>query len=59
VENRFNSKLDNLVGGLSSTYSGGGDGVGDPLDRDIEQVKWDAVNDYVSIGSYRGVGEMK
>ncbi len=31
------------------TYSGGGGGVGDPLDREIEKVRWDALNEYVSI----------
>lgn len=31
------------------TYSGGGGGVGDPLNREIENVKWDVMNEYISI----------
>jgi N-methylhydantoinase B len=31
------------------TYSGGGGGVGDPLDREIEKVRWDALNEYISV----------
>jgi N-methylhydantoinase B len=43
------------AGDIIITYSGGGGGVGDPLDRDIEVVKWDAVNDYVSMDKVRDV----
>jgi len=31
------------------TYSGGGGGVGDPLDRDVEKVRMDALNEYISV----------
>ena len=31
------------------TYSGGGGGVGDPLDREVEKVRMDALNEYISI----------
>ncbi len=30
------------------TKSGGGGGYGDPLDRTIEMVRWDALNEYIS-----------
>ena len=30
------------------TKSGGGGGVGDPLDREIEKVRWDLMNEYIS-----------
>jgi N-methylhydantoinase B len=30
------------------TKSGGGGGYGDPLDRKIEMVRWDALNEYIS-----------
>ena len=29
--------------------SGGGGGVGDPLDREAEKVLWDVLNDYISL----------
>lgn len=31
------------------TYSGGGGGIGDPLDREVEKVRMDAMNEYISI----------
>ena len=30
------------------TKSGGGGGVGDPLDREVESVRWDLMNGYIS-----------
>lgn len=33
--------------------SGGGGGYGDPLDRDVDKVRWDALNEYISIGAAR------
>ena len=35
-------------GDIVWTKSGGGGGVGDPLDRDIEKVRWDVLNEYIS-----------
>jgi N-methylhydantoinase B len=35
--------------------SGGGGGVGDPLDREIEKVRLDALNEYISIQAARDV----
>jgi len=35
--------------------SGGGGGIGDPLDREIEKVRWDALNEYISIEAARDV----
>lgn len=35
--------------------SGGGGGIGSPLDRDPEKVRWDVLNDYVSIEAAREV----
>ncbi len=29
--------------------SGGGGGVGDPLERDVERVRWDVLNEYISL----------
>jgi N-methylhydantoinase B len=37
------------------SYSGGGGGVGDPLDREVEKVRWDALNEYISIQAARDV----
>lgn len=42
-------------GDLIWTKSGGGGGYGDPLDREIEMVRWDALNDYISIEKARDV----
>jgi N-methylhydantoinase B len=36
-------------GDIIITESGGGGGVGNPLERDIEKVKEDALNEYISI----------
>jgi len=35
--------------------SGGGGGIGDPLDREIEKVRWDALNEYISIKGAKDV----
>jgi len=35
------------------SYSGGGGGYGDPLDRDIEKVQADARNEYISVKAAR------
>jgi N-methylhydantoinase B len=37
------------------TKSGGGGGYGDPLDRKIELVRWDALNEYISVEKARDV----
>jgi N-methylhydantoinase B len=42
-------------GDLIWTQSGGGGGYGDPLDRAIEKVRWDALNDYISVERARDV----
>lgn len=31
--------------------SGGGGGYGDPLDRDVEKVRWDVLNEYISVAA--------
>lgn len=36
-------------GDILSTNSGGGGGVGDPLDREVEKVRWDALNELISV----------
>jgi N-methylhydantoinase B len=36
------------TGDMLWTKSGGGGGVGDPLDRDVEKVRWDLLNEYIS-----------
>jgi N-methylhydantoinase B len=35
--------------------TGGGGGVGNPLDRDVERVRWDVLNEYISSGKARNV----
>jgi N-methylhydantoinase B len=35
-------------GDIVWTKSGGGGGVGDPLEREIEKVRWDLMNEYIS-----------
>ena len=35
-------------GDMVWTKSGGGGGVGDPLDREAEKVRWDLINEYIS-----------
>jgi N-methylhydantoinase B/oxoprolinase/acetone carboxylase alpha subunit len=35
------------------SYSGGGGGVGNPLNREIEKVRLDALNEYISIKAAR------
>ena len=42
-------------GDILVSNSGGGGGVGDPLDREIEKVQWDALNEYISIKTARNV----
>jgi N-methylhydantoinase B len=37
------------------TKSGGGGGVGDPLDREVEKVRWDLMNGYISLGVARNI----
>jgi N-methylhydantoinase B len=32
-----------------NVIAGGGGGYGDPLERDIEEVRWDVINGYVSL----------
>jgi len=44
-----------MPGDLICTTSGGGGGIGDPLDRDIEMVLTDVINGYISIGKARKV----
>lgn len=40
-------------GDILISNSGGGGGVGDPLDREIEKVRLDVLNEYISIQSAR------
>ena len=42
-------------GDILITNSGGGGGVGDPLDREVDKVRWDVLNEYVSIEVAREV----
>jgi N-methylhydantoinase B len=42
-------------GDLMETKSGGGGGVGNPLNRDIEKVQWDVLNRYVSVKKAKDV----
>jgi N-methylhydantoinase B len=40
-------------GDILVSDSGGGGGVGDPLDREAEKVRWDVLNEYISIETAR------
>lgn len=40
-------------GDILVSYSGGGGGVGDPLDRETEKVRLDTLNEYISIQAAR------
>jgi len=42
-------------GDILISDSGGGGGVGDPLDREIEKVRWDALNEYISVQAARDI----
>jgi N-methylhydantoinase B len=42
-------------GDIIWTKGGGGGGFGDPLDREVEKVRWDALNEYISIERARSV----
>jgi N-methylhydantoinase B len=42
-------------GDIIWTKGGGGGGFGDPLDREIEKVRWDTLNEYISIERARNV----
>jgi len=42
-------------GDIIWTKSGGGGGVGDPLDRDLEKVRLDALNEYISVEVARNI----
>ena len=40
-------------GDIIWTRSGGGGGIGNPLDREVEKVRWDVLNEYISIRKAR------
>jgi N-methylhydantoinase B len=42
-------------GDIIVTNSGGGGGYGDPLDREVEKVRLDALNEYISLKTARDV----
>jgi N-methylhydantoinase B len=42
-------------GDILFSKSGGGGGVGDPLDREVEKVRWDALNEYISIQTAKDI----
>ncbi len=42
-------------GDMMWSKSGGGGGVGNPLDREVEKVRWDVLNEYISIEKARNV----
>jgi N-methylhydantoinase B len=42
-------------GEILITNSGGGGGVGDPLDRDIEKVRFDTLNEYISMETAKNI----
>ena len=42
-------------GDVLITKSGGGGGVGNPVDRDVDKVDWDVLNEYISVERAREV----
>ena len=42
-------------GDILDQDSGGGGGYGDPIEREVEKVGWDVLNEYVSIEAARDV----
>ncbi len=42
-------------GDIIWTKGGGAGGFGDPLDREIEKVRWDALNEYISIQTAKDI----
>ncbi|HUJ89561.1 MAG TPA: hydantoinase B/oxoprolinase family protein, partial [Syntrophorhabdales bacterium] len=42
-------------GDILVSNSGGGGGVGDPLDREVEKVRFDAMNEYISMKTAKNV----
>ena len=44
-----------IKGDILDQDSGGGGGYGDPLDREVEKVRWDVLNEYVSIEAAKDV----
>jgi N-methylhydantoinase B len=40
-------------GDMIWTRSGGGGGIGNPIDREVEQVQWDVLNEYISVKKAR------
>jgi len=42
-------------GDILDQDSGGGGGIGSPLEREVEKVRWDALNEYISIEAARDV----
>jgi len=42
-------------GDLLVSDSGGGGGIGDPLEREVEKVRWDVLNEYISAETGREV----
>ena len=40
-------------GDMIWTRSGGGGGIGNPLDREVEKVRWDVLNEYISLRKAR------
>jgi N-methylhydantoinase B len=49
------SQLEVQPGDIIETFSGGGGGVGNPLDRDPDKVREDALNEYISIETAREI----
>ena len=48
-------QLEVQPGDIVETFSSGGGGVGKPVDRDIEKVREDALNEYISIETARKI----
>lgn len=42
-------------GDIMVSYSGGGGGIGDPLDREVEKVRLDVIDEYVSVEAAKSV----
>ena len=49
------SSAKSLPGDVVISKSGGGGGVGHPVDREIEKVAWDALNEYITVETARNI----
>ena len=49
------SQAKSMPGDVLISKSGGGGGVGHPIDREVEKVAWDTLNEYISVETARKI----